>query len=86
MTIDTMSQAVDYLRQADVAHSIVVVGSASDRPEAVGSAIDGALRSSGADLLIMGGYSKSPLVEAVVGSAVDEVLRRAVSTPVLICK
>jgi nucleotide-binding universal stress UspA family protein len=38
-----------------------------------------------ADLIVMGGYSKSPVVEIVVGSAVDHVLRES-NIPMLICR
>jgi nucleotide-binding universal stress UspA family protein len=37
------------------------------------------------DLILMGGYGYSPVVEVVLGSAVDEVLR-ASRQPVLICR
>ena len=38
-----------------------------------------------ADYLVLGGYGHTPLVELVVGSAVDEVLRKT-QLPVLICR
>jgi nucleotide-binding universal stress UspA family protein len=38
-----------------------------------------------ADHLILGGYGHTPVVEVVLGSAVDEVLRKT-SLPVLICR
>jgi nucleotide-binding universal stress UspA family protein len=37
------------------------------------------------DLIVMGGYGKAPMLEVVLGSTVDEVLRR-VNHPVLICR
>jgi nucleotide-binding universal stress UspA family protein len=37
------------------------------------------------DLILMGGYGFNPLLEAVVGSAVDQVLRET-KQPVLICR
>jgi nucleotide-binding universal stress UspA family protein len=37
------------------------------------------------DLLMMGGYGHRPLVEAVLGSAVDQVLRES-ARPVLVCR
>ncbi len=37
------------------------------------------------DLIFMGGYSKPPLVEVVLGSPLDEVLRQS-PVPVLICR
>ncbi len=42
-------------------------------------------REHAADLLVMGGYGFSPLVEVVLGSAVDQVLRES-SRPVLVCR
>jgi nucleotide-binding universal stress UspA family protein len=38
-----------------------------------------------ADLILMGGYGYPPLLEALFGSTVDDVLRRA-KIPVLICQ
>ncbi len=38
-----------------------------------------------ADLLLMGSYGRSPLLQAVLGSAVDEVLRQA-QRPLLLCR
>lgn len=38
-----------------------------------------------ADLIIMGGYGSTPIVEAVLGSAVDQVLRQS-QRPMLICR
>ena len=37
------------------------------------------------DLILMGGYGHSPVLEAVLGSAVDQVLRVS-RRPVLICR
>ena len=45
----------------------------------------GAANEHDADLLMMGGYGWSPLVEVVLGSAVDQVLRE-VRRPILICR
>ncbi len=39
----------------------------------------------GADLIVMGGYGATPMVEVVLGSVVDEVLRRS-AVPVLLCR
>lgn len=39
----------------------------------------------GSDLLLLGGYGHSPVVEAFLGSSVDEVLRSA-QQPILICR
>jgi nucleotide-binding universal stress UspA family protein len=39
----------------------------------------------GSDLIVMGGYGSRPVVEVVVGSAVDQVLRES-EVPMLICR
>ncbi len=39
----------------------------------------------GSDVIMMGGYSARPIVEVVVGSAVDQVLRES-DVPMLICR
>jgi nucleotide-binding universal stress UspA family protein len=39
----------------------------------------------GVDLLLIGGYGHSPILDVVIGSTVDEVLRWA-DRPVLICR
>ncbi len=39
----------------------------------------------GSELIIMGGYGFSPVMEIVLGSAVDEVLRTS-RRPILICR
>jgi nucleotide-binding universal stress UspA family protein len=44
-----------------------------------------AARDLGSDCIVMGGYGLSPILEALFGSAVDGVLRRA-SIPVLVCQ
>jgi nucleotide-binding universal stress UspA family protein len=51
----------------------------------VSSAILTAARDHDCDLILMGGYGHSPVVEVVLGSAVDEVLRSS-QQPVLICR
>ena len=38
-----------------------------------------------ADLILMGGYGHGPMLEVVLGSAVDEVLRSS-PQPILICR
>jgi len=37
------------------------------------------------DMIIMGGYSHSPIMELVIGSSVNDVLRSA-KCPILICR
>lgn len=53
-----------------------------------GSAVEAILKTAKAqqsDLIIMGGYGASPVVEVVLGSIVDQVLRES-RRPVLICR
>jgi nucleotide-binding universal stress UspA family protein len=51
----------------------------------VAQAILGTAADQDRDLIIMGGYGRSPVVEAFLGSAVDQVLRES-DRPVLICR
>ncbi|MQC26684.1 MAG: universal stress protein [Chloroflexi bacterium] len=50
-----------------------------------GEAVISTVKERGCDIILMGGYGASPLVEVVLGSTVDHVLRAAV-VPVLICR
>ncbi len=52
---------------------------------AVPEAILGAAAATASDLILMGGYGARPLVEVVLGSVVDQVLR-ATTLPLLICR
>lgn len=55
---------------------------------AVGGVVESVLSRAereGVDLLLMGGYGASPMIEAVLGSSVDEILRRS-WIPSLICR
>ncbi len=63
-------------------------GAAASYLEEHGPVADAILRAAAAhasDLILMGGYGFNPLLEAVIGSAVDQVLREA-KQPVLICR
>jgi nucleotide-binding universal stress UspA family protein len=80
MLLDTLSEAQAYLGS----HSITAETVAVERSEA-GSAIREVADTHDADLIIMGGYSRPPLVEIVLGSTVNEVLRTA-RRPTLICQ
>jgi nucleotide-binding universal stress UspA family protein len=51
----------------------------------VDEAILAAAREHACNLILMGGYGLSPLLEFALGSAVDKVLRKA-EVPVLICR
>lgn len=57
------------------------VGASGAVPEAVLKAA----QAHDCDLIIMGGYGSAPVVEVVVGSSVDQVLREA-RQPILICR
>ncbi|MBF8285318.1 MAG: UspA domain protein [Anaerolineales bacterium] len=78
-TGDTPEFAREYLAWHEVQAEFV--GESGPAPEAI-------LRTAEAhhcDLTIMGGYGSAPVVEVVVGSSVDQVLREA-GVPVLICR
>jgi nucleotide-binding universal stress UspA family protein len=51
----------------------------------VPSAMLTATETEGCDVILMGGYGAHPMVEAVLGSSVDQILRAA-SLPVLVCR
>jgi nucleotide-binding universal stress UspA family protein len=73
------SEAREYLARHNVAAEFVA---ADGKP---GPAIIETLRERGCDFILMGGYGISPLVELVIGSTVDHVLRSA-RVPILICR
>ena len=63
-------------------------GAAASYVEESGAVAEAILRAAAAqscDLILMGGYGFNALLEAVVGSTVDQVLREA-KQPVLICR
>ena len=76
---DTLAQARRYLDEHDVAASFV------QESGPVAEAILKSADEQGSDLIIMGGYGFSPVLEVVLGSAVDQVLR-ASRRPLLICR
>ena len=74
---------LDHARQYIDSH-----GAAASYVEEHGPVADVILRAAAthaSDLILMGGYGFNPLLEAVIGSAVDQVLREA-KQPVLICR
>jgi nucleotide-binding universal stress UspA family protein len=76
---DMLEEADEYLHTRGVrAGKLLRGGSVAD-------AILKAAAESGSRLLILGGYGSHPVVEAVLGSQVDEVLRRS-RLPILICR
>jgi nucleotide-binding universal stress UspA family protein len=79
VTAETLARADEYL----TAHGVQATAVQEEGP--VASAILITAEEQQADLIIMGGYGRSPVVEVVLGSVVDEVLRSA-RRPVLICR
>lgn len=76
---DVLGYAYDYTRRQGVAAECI-------RAEgAVAATLLRVAAERSADHLLLGGYGHSPLVEVVLGSAVDEVLR-STTLPVLICR
>lgn len=75
----TLGRAVEYARD----HDVEPVAELKTGP--VDEAILAAAREHACNLILMGGYGLSPLLEFALGSAVDKVLRKA-EVPVLICR
>jgi nucleotide-binding universal stress UspA family protein len=76
---NTLSQAQGYLESLGVQATYM---------EASGSVPEAILKTAEehtCDLIIMGGYGHGPVLEVVLGSAVDQVLR-ASQQPTLICR
>jgi nucleotide-binding universal stress UspA family protein len=74
-----LSRAKTYLEEHGVSASYAIeMGAAAE-------AILNIAETRGIDLIIMGGYGYNPVVEMVLGSAVDQVLRES-HKPVLICR
>lgn len=79
VTDETLGYAFEYTRRRGVAAECI-------RAEGeITPALLTTARRAGADHLLVGGYGHSPLVEVVLGSTVDEILRRT-TLPVLICR
>jgi nucleotide-binding universal stress UspA family protein len=75
----TLERARDYVETRGIeARYLVEHGAAGD-------AILRAAEAQGSDVIVIGGYGFSPLLEIVLGSTVDQVLR-ASRRPVLICR
>ena len=75
---DAQAQAQDYLSVRGVAATYL-----RERGFVAETILSAAQEA--ADLIIMGGYGFAPLVEAAVGSTVEQVLRSS-AWPVLICQ
>jgi nucleotide-binding universal stress UspA family protein len=76
---DTLDEAGEYTNSHGARSTLLL------ERETVSSAILTAAQDHDCDLILMGGYGHSPVVEVVLGSAVDEVLRSS-RQPVLICR
>jgi nucleotide-binding universal stress UspA family protein len=78
-TSDTMKLAKRYLERHGIDAAYV------EKQGNVGQSILEAAAEFGSDLIVMGGYGFNPVLEIVLGSAVDQVLRES-RQPVLICR
>ncbi len=78
-TLDTLARAEEYLGTHGVQAEFV------KESGPVAEAVLNAADQHESDLIVMGGYGHSPVLEVVLGSAVDEVLR-ASRRPMLICR
>jgi len=74
-----LARAQAYAKEHGVEASLV------ERRGAVGETILDVAREHESELIVMGGYGFSPVLEIVLGSAVDQVLRQS-RQPVLICR
>jgi nucleotide-binding universal stress UspA family protein len=78
-TAETLERAQGYLEAHEVQATFV------KESGAVAEAILRAAQEHESDLIIMGGYGLTPVLEVVLGSAVDQVLRTS-RQPMLICR
>jgi nucleotide-binding universal stress UspA family protein len=76
---DMLEEAEEYLHTRGVRAGLIL------RSGSVSEAVLRAAREEGSQLLLLGGYGSHPVVEAVLGSQVDSVLRQS-KLPVLICR
>ena len=79
VTDKTLREALSYAERHDV--KPILVGKSHDVAEAILQTAD----EQKCDFFVMGGYGHSPVVEAALGSAVDQVLRES-DRPVLISR
>lgn len=75
----TLNQAQKYLEDHHVQATYVL------EKGQVAEAVLGTTRDHSCDLIIMGGYGLNPVLEVVLGSSVDQVLRES-EKPMLICR
>jgi nucleotide-binding universal stress UspA family protein len=79
VSLDTLSHARNYLESHGVQGTYV------QESGSVAEAILKATQEQGSNLIIMGGYGHSPVLEVMFGSTVDQVLRET-TQPTLICR
>jgi nucleotide-binding universal stress UspA family protein len=74
---------LDEARAYLAAHEVEVATRSGNPPAA--KAILQAAQATNSDLILMGGYGYSPVLEVILGSAVDKILREG-TQPVLFCR
>ena len=83
VTSKTMAQAKSYLRKHDI--EATYMNAPLREHGSVGAAVLGTIKEQGCDHVIMGGYGRKAVLEMVLGSTVDYVLRGS-RVPTLICR
>ena len=78
--LEELAEATTYLKN----HGIAADAIASERTD-VGSVVREVAETVDADLIVMGGYGRTPVVEIMLGSTVNEVLQTT-RRPTLICQ
>ncbi len=78
---ETLDRAQSYLAEHGVGATFIDIEKSGPTAEAI---LETAQEQE-SDLIVMGGYGHSPMVEVVLGSAVDQVLRESL-VPTLICR
>ncbi len=79
VTEQTLNRARDYLETQEVEALYL------NRSGSIAEVISESSREYNCDLLIMGGYGHTPVLEVVLGSAIDQVLRESYK-PIFICR
>jgi nucleotide-binding universal stress UspA family protein len=77
------SQALDDARRYLTAHEVEAL--CLEKRGEVAQAIIRTVKNQRCDLILVGGYGFNPIMEVVLGSTVDQILR-ASPTPVLVCR
>jgi nucleotide-binding universal stress UspA family protein len=81
---DATREALDYVRKYLEMHEVEAVFIESEKEPTPGAILKVA-EDQGSHLIVMGGYGSRPVVEVVIGSSVDQVLRES-KMPMLICR